>query len=87
MLFYNTCHVFKTAITQFECIGIEYFAEFMVLWEVFLDQFDKCLADVSFDILAKGWVEPNNFAISVSITFDFIEDDFIIRLTSSFDYF
>ena len=24
----------------------------MVLWEVFLDEFDKCLADVSFDILA-----------------------------------
>ena len=44
----------------------------MVFWEVFLDEFDKCLADVSFDILAKGRVEPNNLAISVLITFGFI---------------
>ena len=43
-----------------------------MLWEVFLDQFDKCLVNVSFDILAEGQVEPNNFAISVLITFGFI---------------
>ena len=76
VLFNDVFHVGSAKVTYFDCVGVDYFIEFVVLCKVLLDQFQKCFANIRFCLLVRKWVEPYYFSLSVRIlviTMIFIE--------------
>ena len=55
---YNRRHVWHTAITHFDVESVADLVQSVMGREVFDEQSQEFLADISFDMLAKRWVKP-----------------------------
>ena len=54
--------VTHTAITQFDCIFIDDFIEFIFLWEAHIEEAEEFLSYVSDDVFAIWGVEPSDLS-------------------------
>ena len=59
-----SCHVGYAAIAQFDVVFIAYLVQVMMGREVFLEQVQDDLSNVSLYMLAEGWVKPHYVPLS-----------------------
>ena len=61
---YYSCHVGHTAVAQFDVVTVAHFVQTVMGWEVPGEQIEEFLSDIIGNVLAIGWVEPNDVAFS-----------------------
>ena len=54
MLYDNTGHIFHAAVAHFDFVSVENLVEFVVFWEVFIDESDEHFCNVGLDIFLYG---------------------------------
>ena len=59
-----SCYVGHATIAQFDVVFIAYFVQAVMGREVLLEQVKEDLSDVSFYVLAEGWVKPHYIPLS-----------------------
>ena len=50
-LFYNGCHIRHATVANFDAVAVEYRVEFMVRWEVFIQEPQKFFTYIGLDSL------------------------------------
>ena len=51
--------VVHAAVTDLDCVSVEYFAELVVFRKAFVYQCEEFLSDVGADVFTERWVVPN----------------------------
>ena len=78
---YNRRHVWHTAITYFDVESVADLVLSVMEREVFSEQSQEFLADISFDMLAKRWVKPRDVTFPL-LLFLGVKVICILQLTS-----
>ena len=71
MAFDNGCHIRHATVANFDAVAVEYRVEFMVRWEVFIQEPQKFFTYIGRNVVAKGWVKPRDIAFPVPWFFGF----------------
>ena len=59
--FQDLANVGHAAVSQLDCVPVEYFLEVVVAWEVSVQYIiEELAANVGGDVGAEGWVEPGD---------------------------
>ena len=66
MAFRNGCHIRHATVANFNAVAVEYRVEFMIRWEVFIQEPQKLFTYIGRNVVAKGGVKPRDITFSVS---------------------
>jgi len=64
---YLRSHVGHATVANFDVVAIEDFMEFMMLREIFFNNFKKVFSNISLDLFVKRGVVPQDISFSGSI--------------------
>ena len=63
----DAAQVFGTTVSYLNSFSIEDAAEFIVFWEVFIQDFEKLLANIGFQGSVEWWGIPDNLSVAISL--------------------
>ena len=65
MTFHNGRHIWHTTVANFDAVAVEYRIEFMVRWEVFIQEPQKFFTYIGRNVVPKGGVKPRDITFPV----------------------
>ena len=71
MAFDDGCHIRHATVANLDAVAVEYRVEFMIRWEVFIQEPQKFFSYIGRNVVAIGGVKPRDITFPVSWFFGF----------------